>query len=219
MYVDTIIVCLWVREVRKMQVLLVDDDIEILDVTRLLMKEKNQEFDLIIANSVQDALQKLESENFDVVIADYLMPGSTGLDLLQALRSSGDDIGFIMWTGHSSEDIAIKSLNLGADYYIVKDVNIKEQIKQIQNTIAKLVAKRSVNQPKIIHQEDASEFIHKLSHDVIGTLQNIMGYTTLLNEEYDKSYLEGISRLTEKLNTRMKTAVSDIDNGELCLNK
>ena len=68
---------------------------------------------------------------------------------------------------------------------------------------------------KMIPQEVASEFIHKLSHDVIGVLQNIMGYTTLLNEEFDKSYLEGIGKLTKKLSARMAIAVSDIDNGEL----
>ena len=42
-----------------------------------------------------------------------------------------------------------------------------------------------------------------------------MGYTTLLSEEFDRSYLEGIARLTNKLSTRMKKAVSDVDNGEL----
>jgi len=68
---------------------------------------------------------------------------------------------------------------------------------------------------KKIQQEVASEFIHKLSHDVIGCLQNIMGYTTLLHEEFDKSYLEGIARLAEKLDALMKTAVSEIDRGEL----
>ena len=68
---------------------------------------------------------------------------------------------------------------------------------------------------KMIPQEVASEFIHKLSHDVIGVLQNIMGYTTLLNEEFDKSYLEGIGKLTKKLSARMTIAVSDVDNGEL----
>ena len=68
---------------------------------------------------------------------------------------------------------------------------------------------------KAIPQEVASEFIHKLSHDVIGVLQNIMGYTTLLNEEFDKSYLEGIGKLTNKLSARMAIAVSDVDNGEL----
>ncbi|MGY5879993.1 MAG: hypothetical protein RTV31_07060 [Candidatus Thorarchaeota archaeon] len=70
-------------------------------------------------------------------------------------------------------------------------------------------------QSETIPQEVVSEFIHKLSHDVIGILQNIMGYATLMNEELDKSYLEGIGRLTTKLNNRMKTAVSEVDSGEL----
>ncbi|MHA1613961.1 MAG: hypothetical protein ACTSYJ_03900 [Candidatus Thorarchaeota archaeon] len=76
-------------------------------------------------------------------------------------------------------------------------------------------ARENTYQMKAIPQEVASEFIHKLSHDVIGVLQNIMGYTTLLNEEFDKSYLEGIGKLTNKLSARMAIAVSDIDNGEL----
>jgi len=71
-------------------------------------------------------------------------------------------------------------------------------------------------QSEKISQEVVSEFIHKLSHDITGILQNIMGYATLLGEEYDKSYIEGIARLTTKLSTRMTTAVSDVDNGELC---
>jgi hypothetical protein len=67
----------------------------------------------------------------------------------------------------------------------------------------------------MIPQDVASEFIHKLSHNVIGCLQNIVGYTTLLHEEFDKTYLEGITRLAEKLDSLMKTAVSEIDRGEL----
>jgi len=75
------------------------------------------------------------------------------------------------------------------------------------------------SQADTIPQEVVSEFIHKLSHDVTGILQNIMGYATLLGEEFDNSYLEGIARLTTKLNARLKTAVSDVDSGELIKNE
>jgi hypothetical protein len=67
----------------------------------------------------------------------------------------------------------------------------------------------------IIKQETASKFIHKLSHDVIGITQNIMGYATLLEDEIKPEYIEGISRLLAKLNDRMKIAVSEVDDGEL----
>jgi YesN/AraC family two-component response regulator len=180
------------------------------------MQRTDPNFEIVVADSVKKAFEELENEKFDVIIADYLMPDATGLDMLEALRSSGDNIGFIIWTGHSTEDVVIKALNLGADYYIVKGVETDKQFKLIQNAISKIVARKNAYQPKMIPQDKAGEFIHKLSHDVIGILQNIMGYVTLLNEEFDKSYLDGVGRLTKKLNERMKTAVSEIDRGELC---
>ena len=202
--------------VLKTRVLLVDDDSELLDISRILMQRAEPSLEIVVADSVKIGLDKIEQEKFDVIIADYLMPDSTGLDLLEILRSGGDDTGFIIWTGHSSEDVAIKALNLGVDHYIVKGPDTKKQFKIIQDTISDILARKVVDQTNMIPQVTVGEFIHKLSHDVIGILQNIMGYATLLNEEFDKSYLEGIGRLITKLNNRMKTAVSDIDSGDLC---
>jgi hypothetical protein len=67
----------------------------------------------------------------------------------------------------------------------------------------------------MIHVEEASRFIHKLSHDVTGITHNIMGYATLLEEENKSEYLEGISRLVTKLNERIKSAVAEVDEGNL----
>jgi len=102
------------------RVLLVDDDMELLDIARILLQQKSPDVEIVVASSVKDAFEKLENEEIDVIISDYLMPDSSGLEMLEALRAGGDDIGFVIWTGHSSEDIVIKSLNLGADYYILK---------------------------------------------------------------------------------------------------
>jgi hypothetical protein len=67
----------------------------------------------------------------------------------------------------------------------------------------------------MISETVASEFIHKLSHDIMGITHNIMGYATLLEEEKNPDYLEEIARLIEKLNNRIKNAVSAVDDGEL----
>lgn len=198
----------------KTRVLLVDDDPEVLDVIRILMQQKAPELEIITTDTARNALEKTEKENFDIIISDYLMPDSSGLDLLEALRSGGDESVFVMWTGHSREEIAIKALNLGADYYILKGANIKEQFDTIRDIIKKTTSKKKES-GQFIKQKKASEFIHKLSHDITGIVQNIMGYATLLEEEYDKSYIEGIGRLSNKLSARVKTAVSEIDSGEI----
>lgn len=199
------------------RVLLVDDDIELLDIARILLNQKDPDLEIVVSNSVKDALGKLEEEDVDVIISDYLMPDSTGLDMLEALRAGGDDIGFVIWTGHSKEDVAIKALNLGADHYILKGANYKDQFSVIKEIIEK-VAKaktRTSTEPSLIKQETASKFIHKLSHDITGITHNIMGYATLMEEEFNPDYIKGINRLVAKLSDKVKTAVSEVDDGLL----
>ncbi len=67
----------------------------------------------------------------------------------------------------------------------------------------------------MIAEEEVSKFIHKLSHDVRGIANNIMGYATLLEEENNQDYLDGISRLVMKLVDRITIAVAEVDEGNL----
>jgi DNA-binding NarL/FixJ family response regulator len=197
------------------RVLLVDDDIELLDIARILLHQKDPDLEIIVSSSVKEALEKLEKENFDVIISDYLMPDSSGLDLLEALRAAGDDTGFVIWTRHSNEEIVIKSLNLGADHYILKSVDYKDQFSLIRKVIQDVADKRHKGKVPIIMQETASKFIHKLSHDITGITHNIMGYATLLEEEINPDYIKGITRLLSKLSDKVKSAVSQVDDGAL----
>lgn len=199
------------------RVLLVDDDIELLDIARILLQQKDPDLEIIVSSSVKEALERLENEEFDIIISDYMMPDSSGLEMLEALRAGGDDIGFVIWTGHSSEDVAIKSLNLGADYYILKGEDYRDQFSAIKSIIQKIVKTKTTVEPSIISQETASKFIHKLSHDITGITHNIMGYATLLEDEMNPDYIKGISKLLSKLSEKVKAAVSEVDDGGLNL--
>ena len=61
------------------RVLLVDDDIELLDIARILLNQKDPDLEIVISSSVKEALEKLEKEEFDIIISDYMMPDSSGL--------------------------------------------------------------------------------------------------------------------------------------------
>lgn len=201
------------------RLLLADDDVELLDIARILFRQTDQGLELLVARSVKEALEVLDREEVDVVIADYLMPDATGLDLLEAVRCTSNTIGFIIWTAHSREDVAIKALNLGADFYLLKGTDIKEQLVSMCGIVRKVIDSKhktsSARPAKEIPTEIASEFIHGLSHDVTGVLHNIMGYATLLEDDCDKTYIQGITRLVAKLAERIKQAVSDVDSGIL----
>ena len=106
----------------KIRVLVVDDDEDLLFLAGKFLAKMDDRFELISANTDQEALQKLEEEEFDAIVCDhYLGPHSmTGLDLLEWVREGNPNIPFIIFTGRSEEAVAIRALNLGADYYLKK---------------------------------------------------------------------------------------------------
>ena len=103
----------------KIRVLHVDDDSDLLEVSKTILIEEGI-FEIDTASCVDDALKKLESLNFDVVVSDYDMPVKDGLMFLRQLRDKKNEIPFILFTGKGREEVAIKALNLGADGYYNK---------------------------------------------------------------------------------------------------
>jgi len=106
----------------KIRVLVVDDDEDLLFLAGKFLTKEDDRFELVSANTDQEALQKIEEEEFDAIVCDhYLGPHSmTGLDLLEWVREGNPSIPFIIFTGKSQEAVAIRALNLGADYYLKK---------------------------------------------------------------------------------------------------
>jgi DNA-binding NtrC family response regulator len=78
----------------------------------------------LLADSVDDAIRTLAEANVDLVLADYRMPGGTGLDLLAQCRQKGYDVPVIMMTAYSSIEHAVTSLKQGAVDYLTKPIQV-----------------------------------------------------------------------------------------------
>jgi len=122
-------------------ILLVDDELPFLEIVKgfLELKEK---FRADIANSVDEALYLLQKNCYDAIVSDYQMGDSTGIDLLKAIRSQGNQIPFILFTGKGREEVVIEALNLGADFYINKGVDLRSQFAELSNMIEQAVKRR-----------------------------------------------------------------------------
>lgn len=101
------------------RVLHVDDEISFSKVVKQYL-EMQGGFQIDIASSVEEAMEKIEKETYDVVVSDCQMPKKDGLNLLRELREKGNTIPFIVCTGKGREEVAIDALNLGADQYLDK---------------------------------------------------------------------------------------------------
>ncbi len=75
------------------------------------------------AASVHEALQALARERVDLIVSDHQMPGLTGLDLIELLKSEGHDIPVIILTGYASIEHAVAAIKAGAVDYLTKPVD------------------------------------------------------------------------------------------------
>ena len=121
-------------------VLLVDDEPALLEVTRLFLERDG--FSVTTAGSGSEALGKLAHGPFDAIVSDYEMPLMDGLALLSQVRSFGMTIPFVIFTGRGREEVAIRALNEGADFYIRKGGDPKSQFAELGNAIRRSVAFR-----------------------------------------------------------------------------
>ena len=127
------------------RVLMVDDDSIHLELSERFLSRQSPDYEIVTVETSDDAIKLLEKDGFDAAVCDIDLAEDTmsGLDILEHVRSKGDDVPVIIFTGKSREDFAIQALNLGADYYIRKSsTNIEGLYAELSYYILTAVEKR-----------------------------------------------------------------------------
>ena len=76
---------------------------------------------LLLVDTLEDFQRELETGAHDIVLADYHLPGFTGLDAWEVLRGSGIDIPFVILSGAIGETAAVDAMHRGVSDYLLKD--------------------------------------------------------------------------------------------------
>jgi len=100
------------------RVLVVDDDPVILTLCQRILEADG--YRVTSVKRGEDALAKLESETFDLLLTDIRLPGLNGLEVTTRLRERGLELVVITMTGYSNMEMAIQALTLGVDEFIIK---------------------------------------------------------------------------------------------------
>lgn len=103
---------------------IVDDEDEVLDLIEQILKEEGIRTKRF--HAAEDLLEVIEKHTFDIIISDLMLPGISGLELLEELNLRMLITPFVLMTGYASLDSAIEAVNKGAFYYIKKPFNIEE---------------------------------------------------------------------------------------------
>jgi len=124
------------------RILYVDDEPGLLEIGKAFL-EQTGSMDVETAIEASEALLKLKEGSFDAVVSDYQMPVMDGIQLLETIRASGDDIPFIIFTGKGREEVAIKALRSGADFYLQKGGNPSAQFAKLDEVIRTSIEKKN----------------------------------------------------------------------------
>ena len=109
-------------------ILVVDDEKSICELLEITFRKEGHRVE--VANSVEAAKRKLESQIFDIIISDIRMPGENGVDLLKFAKEIAPGSFFVLMTALPALDTAIAALNSGADRYVIKDHNHIDQLRR-----------------------------------------------------------------------------------------
>lgn len=120
---------------QERKALVADDNTEERETLSRALREER--FVVVQAGSGREAIRFLESEHFDVVFIDVIMPGMHGLDLLKRVQNSYPNLPIIMCAGERELTWADKAISMGALDCLVKPVNARE-VKRVLNWISQL---------------------------------------------------------------------------------
>ena len=98
--------------------------------------------------SGDDAISLLQKNKYDVVLLDYKMPGTSGINVLQWMYGMKMDVPVILITGYGSEEIALEAWKWGAKDYFVKGKSDMSQLPELVLKVYKQVVLERQRRPE-----------------------------------------------------------------------
>ncbi|MFO8040774.1 MAG: response regulator transcription factor [Sodalinema sp.] len=113
-----------------MRILLVDDEIEL--TTPLSQALKREGYEIDVAFSGRDGLTLAAQHQYDLLVLDWMLPESSGLEVCRERRSHGDTTPVLFLTAKDTLDDRVLGLDAGADDYLVKPFELRELLARVR---------------------------------------------------------------------------------------
>jgi DNA-binding response OmpR family regulator len=118
---------------RKIKILWVDDEIDLLMPHILFLREKG--YEVVTASNGEDAIQIVQNRTIDLIFLDENMPGISGLETMGAIKILNPTTPIVMITKSEEENIMDEAIGSKIDDYLIKPVNPKQILLSIKKNI------------------------------------------------------------------------------------
>ena len=113
------------------RILIVEDEVPIAQLIEMSLARAGYQCEAV--NDGCAAADKIEQNDYDLVLLDIMLPGLDGYELLEYLRPMGTPVIFITAKGTLGD--RVRGLNLGADDYIVKPFEVAELVARVESVL------------------------------------------------------------------------------------
>jgi DNA-binding NarL/FixJ family response regulator len=114
------------------KILIADDHAVVRKGLKQILSQTQDMVVVAEASNGQEALDKLASDNIDLVVLDISMPGKSGLDVLREIRNKKTELPVLILSMYSAEQYAVLVLKAGASGYLTKESAPDELIRAIR---------------------------------------------------------------------------------------
>jgi DNA-binding response OmpR family regulator len=112
------------------RILVVEDEQKVANALKEGLEDER--YEVVVAQTGEDAFFRITTERFDLILLDLMLPGRDGLQILASVRKSGIETPVLLLTARDSLEDRVTGLNSGADDYLVKPFAFAELVARIR---------------------------------------------------------------------------------------
>ncbi|MFN6460404.1 MAG: response regulator [Nostoc sp. DedVER02] len=211
--------------------LLLEDSLLDTELIQMVLTQGEIDCELIRVETGADFLAALETEAFDLILADYALPSFDGISALEIARNRSLEVPFIFVSAALGEELAIEALKNGATDYVLKqrlgrlvpsvqralrEAKERRELKQAEELLQKSEAKyrrivdTSYEGIWMIDSESRTEFVNQRIFEMLGyPAEEMLGHSIF-------DFIEEVNGITtEEILTWLKREGSDLKEGRL----